>query len=859
MQLSPKTIGPFLHGWHKRRQMARTDLLFLCNEVLGFRDVSQMVHGPIIDAAQKFPGWVEYHKTVEDFIAATNGKLMGHPICEMKDLPRLEIEVDIPNDRIIVTGIDGRKTIILFPRGHLKSSVLTVAHSVQWILNYPNVRILITTATEDLARDFLMAIKSAFISNETMKALFPEYCSEGELGSGERFTIRCRNDGDKRYGQGGKEPTVRTSTVGSAITGYHGDVQICDDMVEKQNSSTPRGIGDVIYHFGNMGPLLETYATESGPKRGWVYVVGTPWDFSDLYSVIQDGEAKLPPERSTWNIVKRSAAPNWPKGPFLWPERVDYKALKEIEDDPTKGPAHLCTPAYSPVLMADWSEKPISEVKVGDAVMGFSRDDSRFRGKMRLVPTKVTKAHSLGLAPLQKMFTTGEREVICTPEHKWFTGRYASEKEPHRKLYSPARIGFELTSVVAPLRDLTPDQQRWMDWLGGIIDGEGSCQEGNTIFISQSPDADPLVCDMLVECFTALGYDWTQYDREASTKWDRNSQRARQWMLRGGRKMMREIYVRARMAKGERIYKTIMAKAMLSEKEAVGGTVRRIEKIDPDNVYALTTETGNYVVWGYASSNSAQYLMNPIVAGQGLIEDISQVIFTPDKLMQEIAPRLSLYAALDLSGMDPESKGTDNDYTCLTVGGFNRDGRLYIPYILHGRPTVDEVIEWIFSVFAKFPGIIKLKMEKEAHLRVLLPFLRKEMARRNKYLSIDPQPRNNQQSKKDKIRGLRSWFVGGDIRFSDALPCRTHLLQEIKGFPKYRHDDILDTLCDIMFEGRDINLGVMGREKAEIEKAEVNYLANPTPLKAMAMRMEHIFGQNTRDSEKEGHNYFTGW
>lgn len=577
--------------------MARTDLLFLCNEVLGFRDVSQAVHGPIIDAAQKFPGWVEYHKTVDDFIAAINGKLMGHPICEMKDLPRLEIEVDIPNDRIIVTGIDGRKTIILFPRGHLKSSVLTVAHSVQWILNYPNVRILITTATEDLARDFLMAIKSAFISNETMKALFPEYCSEGELGSGERFTIRCRNDGDKRYGQGGKEPTVRTSTVGSAITGYHGDVQICDDMVEKQNSSTPRGIGDVIYHFGNMGPLLETYATESGPKRGWVYVVGTPWDFSDLYSVIQDGEAKLPPERSTWNIVKRSAAPNWPKGPFLWPERVDYKAMKEIEDDPTKGPAHL----------------------------------------------------------------------------------------------------------------------------------------------------------------------------------------------------------------------------------------------------------------------AAQYLMNPIVAGQGLIEDISQVIFTPDKLMQEIAPRLSLYAALDLSGMDPESKGTDNDYTCLTVGGFNRDGRLYIPHILHGRPTVDEVIEWIFSVFAKFPGIIKLKMEKEAHLRVLLPFLRKEMARRNKFLSIDPQPRNNQQSKKDKIRGLRSWFMGGDIRFSDALPCRTHLLQEIKGFPKYRHDDILDTLCDIMFEGRDINLGVMGREKTEIEKAEINYLANPTPLKAMAMRMEHIFGPNTRDSEKEDHNSFTGW
>lgn len=577
MQLTAKSIGPFLYAWHKNRQKARTDLLYLCNEVLGFRDVSQAVHGPILDAMQKFPGWREDHKTVDDFLAAMNGKVLGVPLCEVKNLE------------------GQRKNLILFPRGHLKSSVATVAHSVQWILNYPNIRILVTTATEDLARDFLLGIKAAFTANETMKALFPEYCSEGELGSGERFTIRCRNDQRKEYGQGGKEPTVRTSTVGSAITGYHGDVQKSDDLVEKQNSSTPRGIGDVIYHFGNMGPLLETYSTAEGPRKGWIDLIGTPWDFSDLYSVIQEGEAKASPEARTWNLVKRSAAPNWPAGPYLWPERVDYAALKEIEDDPTKGPSHL----------------------------------------------------------------------------------------------------------------------------------------------------------------------------------------------------------------------------------------------------------------------AAQYLMNPIVSGQGLIDDVKQIVFTPRKLIDEIVPRLSLYAALDLAGMDPDARGNDNDYTALSVGGFNRDGRLYIPYILHGRPTTEEVIEWIFQVFERYPLIIKLKMEKEAHLRVLLPFLKKEMARRNKYLPIDPQPRNNQQSKNDKNRGLRPWFVSGDIRFADDLPCRTHLVTEVKGFPKYKHNDILDTLHDIMFEGREVVNGVLGREKTEQERAEINYLANPTPLKAMSIRMENIFGQY-RDENPEV-NAFTGF
>lgn len=595
MQLDAKTIGPFLYSWHKRRQMARTDLLFLCNAVLGMKDVSRQVHGPIIDALQKFKGWQEFHKTVADFQSAMQGKFLGQPLCELNDLPRLDIEIDVPGDRIVITGIDGRKTIILFPRGHLKSSVATVAHSIQWILNYPNIRILITTATEDLARDFLIQIKSNFTSNEIMKFLFPEYCSEGELGSGERFTIRCRNDSDKRYGPGGKEPTVRTSTVGSAITGYHGDVQKCDDMVEKQNVSTPRGISDVIYHFGNMGPLLETYASPEGPRRGWVDVIGTPWDFSDLYQVIQDGEEKLPTERRTWNIVKRSAAPNWPQGPFLWPERVDYKALKEIEDDPTKGPGHL----------------------------------------------------------------------------------------------------------------------------------------------------------------------------------------------------------------------------------------------------------------------SAQYLMKPIVAGQGLIDDVSQVIWSPRKLIDDIAPKLSLYAAMDLAGMDPDARGTDNDYTALVVGGFNRDGRLYVLNAWHGRPTPDEAIDWVFAAFSKYPQIIKLKLEKEAHLRVLLPFLKKRMSRENRYFPIDPQPRNNQQSKKDKIKGLQPWFANGDIRFPDDLACKTSLINEIKGFPKFRHDDLLDCLTDLMHEGRDINLGVMGREKTEQEKAEINYLANPTSLKAMSMRADAIFGAY-KDENPEV-NPYTGW
>lgn len=582
--------------WHRRRHRARTDLLWLCNHVLGFPDVSQRVHGPILDVLQKFDGAHEKHKTEEDFAAALQGKVLWEPRTQFERLRPL-------NNR--------RKSLILFPRKHLKSTIATEAHSIQWLINYPNIRILLTTATEDLAIAFMKSIRSQFTSNEKFRYLFPELCPKAmadgkvpELGNLGEFTIPGRDITNKRLGPGGKDPSMKMSTVGSSITGYHGDVFKCDDMVEKENSKTNTGIEDVIYHFGTMDPLLDSYTNPDGgePLVGWRDVIGTPWDFSDLYQVIQNGEEQLVEEERQFNIVKRSAAPNWnsgttpeTKGPYLWPERLGYKQLRAIENDPTAGPQIL----------------------------------------------------------------------------------------------------------------------------------------------------------------------------------------------------------------------------------------------------------------------SSQYLMNPIVAGKGLIDNIKSIIWVPRKEMNEILPKLSLYAALDLAGMDSEARGGDNDYTCLSVGGFNTDGRLYVPYILYGRPTTDEVIEWVFQVFQRFPRLIKLKVEKEAHARVLLPFLKKEMARRQQFPNISAEPRSNQQSKKDKIKGLRPWFVSGDIRFAADLPCRTALETEIKGFPKFRHDDILDTLTDLMFEGKDVNLAVMGREKSiqdEIPLKEGLIIIPTVPQRKI--NFDEIFESLYSGNEK--YNRFTG-
>lgn len=545
----------YLEEWHRMRHLARTDLLWLCTEVLGNTLISERVHGPIIEALQQFPGAHEFHKTVEDIQAAQAGKVLWEPLVAMELLPctpsvlqtmkvwweskgkTAEEAMQLAAEEVM------RQVIVLFPRGHAKSTLATVAHSIQWILNYPNVRIFITTATEDLVTKFILEIRGHFEKNEMLRHLFPEICQpmiDGkvpDLGNMSGFTIRCRDNANKKLGPGGKDPTVWAGTVGKAATGGHPDVEKMDDLVEKINSSSQAGIDATIQHFGALGDLLEKYVTPAGPRPGWTDVIGTPWDFSDLYQVVRtDHEDRVRKgEKPVWDVVIRSAAPNWPEGPFLWPEKMGYAELKKIEDDPTKGTGQL----------------------------------------------------------------------------------------------------------------------------------------------------------------------------------------------------------------------------------------------------------------------SAQYLMNPIAVGQGLIDNVKNIRWMPELEMQRVIPGLTLAARMDLAGMDSNAKGLDNDYTVISAGGF-REGTLYVPFIRHGRPATEEAVEWIFELFQQFPQTVQLQVEKASGASSVESWLIREMSARNKWLPVTFVGRSNQQSKVNRIKGLRPWFQRGQIIFSDGIPYRTALESEIKGFPKFRHDDILDTLSDLM-------------------------------------------------------------
>lgn len=539
-------------SWKAARQKGRTNLLWLCRNVLGYKDVSRAVHGPILDALQKFQGGTEEVTQRPNGSFALTPKSYT-PAC---DLWQLE---------------GARNVAVFYPRGHLKTTLVTFANAIQWIINYPNVRIVLNTCTDKQAREFLSEIKNHFIQNQTFRFLYPEFCPKErnktgkveDFGNQEMFIVPNRT-------KTSKEPTISTVTVGSIVASGHYEVGLFDDLVDKENVRTPEQIATVKNHFALMDPLIERMNKPIGhvgewKHGGWKYLAGTFYDFSDLNYALYEAEKETPTD---WVVVCKSAAPNYPEGPTLWDERWPISELKKIEDDVTRGPSVL----YS------------------------------------------------------------------------------------------------------------------------------------------------------------------------------------------------------------------------------------------------------------------QYLMNPIPSKSGLVESEDEIVWIPRQNLDGILPRLTQHVTIDLAGMEAATnKQADNDFTVINLHGFGQDGRLYINRIWRGRYDPFDVMNIIFEIHARYPRVIDFKISKDHFARTLLPFLNREMQRRQKWLPIVPIAISNRVSKVQKIKGLQPWFRNKSICFAGDLDCRAAVINEIMRFPKYAHDDILDTIADAM-ETRDgeVTPDVLGRPKTpwEIETQRETLLPN---------------------------------
>jgi len=172
---------------------------------------------------------------------------------------------------------DIKERLLLYPRGSFKSTI-DVIDCVQWLINFPNVRILILAAETGLATSFIGEMKNYFFvpkeaTSTNFQKLFPAWTISSKTeGAEDEFFCPCRTVGDEKK----KDPSAWSASILSNLPGWHCDLMKGDDVVNDKNADTPQLILKVIRKINYAESLVD--------PGGFKDLLGTPYAGADLYT-----------------------------------------------------------------------------------------------------------------------------------------------------------------------------------------------------------------------------------------------------------------------------------------------------------------------------------------------------------------------------------------------------------------------------------------------------------------------------------------------------------------------------------------------------------------------------------------------
>ena len=197
---------------------------------------------------------------------------------------------------------------------------------------------------------------------------------------------------------------------------------------------------------------------------------------------------------------------------------------------------------------------------------------------------------------------------------------------------------------------------------------------------------------------------------------------------------------------------------------------------------------------------AAQMLLNP--------EDVSTAVFDRRKIRPYVLPRgeiLTACVGLDrlwiAMTVDPAiSTKAWADYTAIAVGGFDRDGILYLLDLRHGRWAEDRTLHEIYDCWERTQGIRAIGFEAVGFAQIYRRLIAQEGERRGYQLPITRLERDSKTKKNIRIRGLQPYWESGGIRIANDVPALEDFLEEASRFRTYKeseHDDLLDAVVDL--------------------------------------------------------------
>ena len=296
-----------------KRWLCRNDLFFLT----------------CITGHEKIAQWGDFYRPFCDDVSLMNWKVV-----ELKIHPKsegmLEVDFDIPMQRLYLKY-----------RGYYKTTVVTICHTAQLLLNFNNIHVVLCHNKQRTSSDNLVAIKNLFLnrpklSKETLEMvkreygvwsgltiadLFPECIPDGkEWGSAEKFSLANRTDKQR------PEDNIEAVGVDTEITGGHWQVAKKNDLVTEKSVNTEDQIKKTLDwdsrfnkgHFDQLNQPLQDYE-------------GTRYHHVDLYSLLKNNpQIKL----SETTIIKdMDKFREGDDSQIAHPERYNRKDIEDLMND----------------------------------------------------------------------------------------------------------------------------------------------------------------------------------------------------------------------------------------------------------------------------------------------------------------------------------------------------------------------------------------------------------------------------------------------------------------------------------------------------------------------------------------------
>lgn len=282
-------------------ERCKVDLFYLVKYILGGGDlIDPRVHGPVcksfrhlvfkdhpeLSLEYEFPS--DYGRseeegigTEEDHVAFAEWEKQFEPNVNAQHAIRDKLDLDLTS------------LLAMLPRGTLKTSVITIGGTIQWLLNWPEDRVALDSETMTKSRGFLTEIKGHFESNKklrevykTIYGFYPYEKGMKQQWSTEMVVMPSRT-------KARKEPSIDCFGIGTTRNGFHYDIAFLDDLHSEINTKTKEEIDKVKEHRKLMYSLLDPGAPQ--------VVICTRWAYTDAYQEIIDEE------HEDFNFITRSA------------------------------------------------------------------------------------------------------------------------------------------------------------------------------------------------------------------------------------------------------------------------------------------------------------------------------------------------------------------------------------------------------------------------------------------------------------------------------------------------------------------------------------------------------------------------